>query len=661
MRAAALLAMSALLLALCAVAFASCASDVKDETLPATEHDVELTMFQRLAMASAVRHAFAVYPDFDKLTALPKEANIPDLGNLPIFVSIFHKAAPMIWGVGLEGDTQERLLRAAVQVMRHPDFQKTYLVDRERIAVKIDVITSLQPIAVAADGSGDSVEPGVHGLMVREGARFFFQLPTDFLMLGWEREADRVRDRKLKMISELSRQAGWGAKGWRDRPLYRFKTHSFLQEQPDYAPVVLYRGVPASPQFSGQDIQDGALRAGRHMLQNVEESHRFRDRFDPFENEAAGFFHYNPTDHAAALWSLSVLFNYSRRVEIIDQTKPALLWLMQHIDVPLMEPEASHLKFFQNAKTAATAMSLLALTEMPRVVIDELGRARVNRLAYYLTVVQAEDGDFFPTYYHKLLTLMPDRRPREMGALPVLALARYWRVNPNADWLYAAEAAANREIEHYEKTGQFDRWSAEALAELWRATQEDRYADVALRMAEAVVSTQYAPGNRPYRDYEGGFQDHRPPRVEDTAVAVHTLYVGAKLAKERGEDPKPFEDAVLRAAAFILTQQFNKQNTYYLPFPDEVYGAIRKSPVDDRVELEPMVHAVAALCEAFDIHADRVQRKLKALQAQGKAPGWKPLSPEELKQLEELKKAAAEKAKAWKDADPPPTPAATGE
>ncbi|MCC6159329.1 MAG: hypothetical protein IT350_14865 [Deltaproteobacteria bacterium] len=635
------------------VALAACSGDGAPEAIPASEQEIDLTLFQQLAMAAAVRRSFQIYPDFEKLMAMPKEAGIPDLGNLPVFVTVFHKAAPMIWGVGLEGDTQERLLRAAVQVMRHPAFAKTYLVDRERIAIKIDVIRSLQPTEVDKNGKGSGIEPGVHGLMTQKGSEFFFQLPTDFLNLGWESDSGSVRSRKLKMLSELSQSAGLGNDGWRDRPVYRFRTVSFLQELPDYAPVKLFRGMPVSKGFGGQDIQDGALRAGRHILQNIEDSHRFRDRFDPFENEAAGFFEYNPTQHAQGLWSLAVLFAFSKRIEIIDQTKPALLWLVQHIDVPLMEPEASHIEFFQNAKTSATAMSLLALTAMPPVVIDELGKARVNRLAYYLSVVQDDAGEFFPTYYHKLFNWRPERPNAELGALPILALARYYEVNPNVDWLTAAKAAADREIARFQLTAEVPAWGAEAMAELWRVTGNESYADAALAMGDSWLGRQYDGESLQYPDYAGAFRGSKPPKVATTGQGIHALYAAMAVAKERGLPTKTYEEAILRGAGFLLAQQFDKQNSYFLPFPDEVYGGIRTSPASNEIRLDPMSWAIVGLCNAFDVHAERVQRKLEKLKAEGKSPGgWKKLPPEELKKLEELKQKAKDAAKA----DPAKTP-----
>jgi AMMECR1 domain-containing protein len=590
-----------LILIIALVACSSCSAP-KSESLPKIEGAVSLTVFQKLHMMTLVRKAIMAYPDFDKLKNLEADPVIPDTENRPIFVSIFDKALPMIWGVGQKGDTREKLLRAAMQVMQHPNFPKHYLVDREKVAVKIDIVTRFNAVSFDRRGKGKSVEPGVHGLALQKGDHLFFQLPTDYITLGWEsKKTTTKRRRKLKMLGELSEQAGLGGKGWRKANLYRFKTLSFLQEAPDYAPINLYRGRTLTRRFTMQTIQDSALKQGRHILNHIQPEGRFRFNYDPIRNEKESWLNYNATDHAGALYALSILFQYSKRVEIIDQTKAPLLWLIRHLETPLMEPEATGLSLFWNQTASATAMTLLGLTKMPPLVMEELGVARINRLAFFLSLMQQESGRFFDAYYNKLLGRRTSRNNSSLSGLAIKALCEYYRINPNIEWLRIATQSANREIQLFNKSGKADPMLVIGLAALWEFSQDEQHARACLDMAESIRKTQYSKEKRPYVDYTGSFKSSHPPRALETALRAQALTDAAKVALATGANPKKFEKSVLRATGFLLNTQINKQNSYYMTLPDETYGAMKKSLIDNTIELKTLNHGLIALCMTFDV------------------------------------------------------------
>ncbi len=599
------------------VALLMCASCKKTEDaapLPDFDDKISLTVFQKLHMTTLVRTAIMVYPDFDKLKEIQVDSIIPEIGDRPIFVSIFDKALPMIWGVGLKGDTQERIIRATLQIMQHPNFARHYLVDREKIAIKIDVVTRLQGIEIGKHGKGKSVEPGVYGLALQKGDQVFYQLPTDYITLGWETDKIRGnRGRKLKMLAELSKQAGMGEKGWRKSRLYRFKTYSFLQEAPDYAPINLYRGRTLTGRFSMQTIQDAALKQGRHILNHIQPEGRFRYEYDPISNEMGSWFEYDAVDHAGALYALSVLFQYSKRVEIIDQTKAPLLWLIRHLKTPIMEPEATAVSLFWDQTAESTAMTLLGLTKMPPLVMDELGVARVNRLATFLTLMQKNDGRFYNAYYNKLLGRPSKSSNSSLAGLSIKALSDYYKINPNTQWLQIAAQSADREIRLFEKTGAADPMVVVGLAALWNADKDERYAKACLDMAEEIRKTQYGKNKRPYVDYTGGFRTARPPRSLDAALRTQALTEASGVASALGVSTQKLEKAVLRATGFLLNMQINKQNSYYMTLPDETYGGMKKSLVDNRIELKTLNHGLIALCKAFDVkeHNNAAQKAKK--------------------------------------------------
>ncbi|MCZ7586737.1 MAG: hypothetical protein M5R36_27260 [Deltaproteobacteria bacterium] len=471
------------------------------------------------------------------MSTLEGGKELPEVGDLPVFVTVFYKASPMIWGVGTEGTTRDRILTACGMILRNPVFEKSYIVDKEKLVLKIDVMTRRQLVKMKSKGGGAHVEPGVHGMMLQRGDRLFYQLPTDFIALGWEQPGDRARSRKLRMLSVLAEQAGLGSKGWRNGNVYRFRTVSFLQEAPDYVPLPLYRGFPSQKKYSVQDIQDAALQAGRHLLQNVQPSGRFRYEYDPFTDDASGFLEYNPTYHATGLYALSVLFQYSKRLEIIEQTKPPLLWMLRRLEAPLMEPEAAHVAFFGNARTDASAMTLLALTAMPSKVIEELGVARVNRLAYYLTLTARDDGRVYPTYFHKLLGFVPERPPFYLEGLTLLALTRYYQTNKNVEWLLAARKLAAKQIADFDAGGRADTWTVQALADMWRIEKDGRYAEACFRIADAILKAQFTNDRRPYADYVGGYDVAVPPRVFSAAIRAEALIAAYRLARTWAERP----------------------------------------------------------------------------------------------------------------------------
>ncbi|MCZ7586738.1 MAG: hypothetical protein M5R36_27265 [Deltaproteobacteria bacterium] len=68
-----------------------------------------------------------------------------------------------------------------------------------------------------------------------------------------------------------------------------------------------------------------------------------------------------------------------------------------------------------------------------------------------------------------------------------------------------------------------------------------------------------------------------------------------------------------------MNNQFDKRNAYFLPLPDEAYGAFRHSLVDGRLRLPAQVHAIVALCGAFDLQTDVMAAKKKAEKESGES------------------------------------------
>lgn len=589
------------------------------EALP--EHDDSIVgrfenLNQYLSVLTLTRQALAVYPNVVNALEIPVDADLPDICDRPVIVSIYRENTRPLWGVGepncLEkmgvgqrtGCVHDAVLCAAYQIAQQKAFQTSYAIKMDEVAVRVDVVDKIKRLKPQKNGEPDaSIEPGVHGLMLQTQERATYQPPFSYIIYGWETDDRSRRGRTRRQLGYLTDDAGVGS--WKRYPTYRFTTHAILQHRPDFMPFVILRDAPQIKRFGPQEIGRAAIDGGRYLDNTFDHGQkRFRYRFDPITVEKGGFLDYDTVHHAGAVYALFRLYKASHKDEFLDVGRGSLDFILRGLQPPLLEPELLAVKRMQVTQLGATALSLAALTELPDKMLSMIGIERISRLARFVVNMQEPDGRFFDYYWFRLLGYMPKKPVRPFQGEALYALAKYFKVNPNVEWLLAARRAAEWQIQQFELDGIADPWAVQGLVELYDIDPNPRYAEACLKMANGLLEKQYGSHRYkrdPYPDYRGGFATSRPPRTITTARRIEGLIAGHWLAYRLGKDTRPYAEAVMRGTHFLLQNQYRRDNTYYVNLPEETRGAFRNSPIDPVIEINTQQHAISALVAAYDV------------------------------------------------------------
>jgi hypothetical protein len=570
-----------------------------------------------LSMFTLVRDALTAYPDVQKALAIPVDPDLPDLCDRPVLVSIYRENTPPLWGVGTEncladlglekrtGCLHDAILCATYQItMQEKIFKKFYGVKLDQVAVRVDVLDRARLLkSTKKNIKKDNVEPGVHGLILQNGSKLTFQPPFSYLIYSWETDDHSRQGRLRRQLNYLADDAG--VRDWSDYPIYRFNAHSVLQHRPDFMPLIVLRDAPIIKRFGSREIGRAAIDSGRYLNATFDfHQKRFRYIFNPVTLERSSFLEYETVHHAGAVHALFKLYKASHKEEFFDMCQASFDFLVRHISPPLLEPDLLAVKRLQVTQLGSTALTLLALTELPDKLVDMIGVDRINRLARFLVEMQEKDGRFYDFYWQRLLGYMPRTPVPSFQGEAFFALTRYYKANANVEWLLAARHAAERLIAQYRRDGRVDPWTLQGMVELYDIDPNPEYAEIAFAMASELLGKQYGDPTYkrpPYPDYHGGFNTSRPPRTLTAARRVEALLAVHWLAYRLGKDTKPYTDAIMRGTHFLLQNQYRRDNTYYVNLPEATRGAFRGGLIDPAIRVDFNQHAIIALTGAYDL------------------------------------------------------------
>src|SRR5262249_6995315 len=150
------------------------------------------------------------------------------------------------------------------------------------------------------------------------------------------------------------------------------------------------------------------------------------------------------------------------------------------------------LDFDGKAKLGANGLALMTLTRQLELSPKQGNRDEARRLAMMILNLQNADGSF--ASYHSVKGNEPEGSvslyyPGEA----ILGLMRLYRVDNDKRWLEAAQRGADFLIESQQKMKSLppDAWLIQALEALYNLSQNRRYFDHAMAIAESIIADQY--------------------------------------------------------------------------------------------------------------------------------------------------------------------------
>ena len=545
----------------------------------------------------------------------------------PAYVTLFRPGTTE----RLRGGAQPTSLGKAMAVATEAAIGKakdgsTWLKDAAAIRIQIDLTGPLQMLPTTDEKAlWYLLEPGVHGIVLAEGDRRFVMLPAEPVTEGWLSPRVRTRDSKHeKIFRSLSRKMK--SKGnWRDGEavIERFRSTTFGTVVEGGPATRFFRGnVLGKKALSEEDILRSIRIGGQWLVNTVEEDGKFDYEYFPSRDEHSTG--YNIVRHAGSVYGLFEMYELAGhepalagdRDLYIEAAARAMSYVYEALDTP-RDGLAGRLCLLDargGCDSGSAALTLLTFLVRPdkKDVPAKLHKAIYRKdddkimegLGLALLDMIDERGAVFRRYSQSQRMKMVKKEPLYYPGETMLALMRFYEATKDERWLAGAKAIADRQVELYKKK-RFrvpDHWVMQAYLPLWQVTKDEAYVESAYAMATHYTSELYDFVWSPWPDYDGAWRrvDYLP-RTTRAGSRSEALRAVVNLGWLRGDDMTVHEDALLAAARHLDEQQFSERNSYWLPNPEEAYGAYPMGLVDNHCRIDNNQHALVGMVGALHV------------------------------------------------------------
>lgn len=303
---------------------------------------------------------------------------------------------------------------------------------------------------------------------------------------------------------------------------------------------------------------------------------------------------YNIVRHAGTAISLLELYSSTRDIRFLNAGRRAVRFLETRFR-PAPGRDAMYvLDFDGKAKLGANGLALLALTKLLDLDPKSTARAKAQRLANLILMLQRKDGSFH-TRYRLRPTDPPGIASLYYPGEAILGLARLYGVTRDKRLLAAARRGADFLIasQRAMHTLPPDAWLMQAFEALYNIGHENSYAEHALALAAAMVAEQYTDEDT--EGYAGGFGPG-PPRATPAASRAEGLVAAYRIAQSTGDARASSIATALKASArFQLTKQFTSENNASARNPARAAGGFFEGSTASWVRIDFVQHNISSL------------------------------------------------------------------
>jgi len=252
----------------------------------------------------------------------------------------------------------------------------------------------------------------------------------------------------------------------------------------------------------------------------------------------------------------------------------------------------------------ASALALLAFTEIVEKKIDDSYRSQILELTRFMRSQQRNDGEFMHEYDRQGNRAI-DYQYLYYSSEASLGLARAYAITQDKSDLAAAVRGLRNLVgpawSFFGDRYYFgeEHWTCQAMAVLWKYSPDPEALDFCLRWQGFGRALQQKEGDS-YFDADGaiGVGPVVTPRLTPVAsrceAAVATLDV-ARRSGVAASEIAILDDQLRHALALLLRQQFRPGPRHLFKSPDRVEGAIPGSEVDWELRIDYTQHAGSAM------------------------------------------------------------------
>jgi hypothetical protein len=374
--------------------------------------------------------------------------------------------------------------------------------------------------------------------------------------------------------------------------------HSIIQNQP--------KTGTENKKVSPREIEEALLLAGKYLKNAVKKDGSFVYEYFPSTDEENP--QYNMLRHAGAVYAMLELYEMTKDKALLEKIQKTISFLLGNLRNVRMKNQEVLLAIDNgNIKLGANALAILALTKYMCVVKTREHLETVQKLARWIQLTQSPQGRFrihkqdFAT--QKISDFVSGFYPGEA----IYALTLLYKIDKNKEWLDTAEKAAQYLIDVRnggKSTAQLDHdhWLLYGLNELYRLSPQKIYYEHALKITEAILSSQRKD---PSEDEAGSFE--KPAYATSTATRIEGLCAVYKLVRDFGtkKELEPIFDGICLGIQFQLKNQVTKEMAKQKKWPVKYVGGFQENSDIPNIRIDCVQHNVSSLLGTYLILKER--------------------------------------------------------
>lgn len=357
---------------------------------------------------------------------------------------------------------------------------------------------------------------------------------------------------------------------------------------------------------SSREIEEALLLAGEYLKNAVKKDGSFVYEYFPPTNRENS--QYNMLRHAGTIYAMTELYELTKDKALLVKIQKAIPFLLANLRNIKVKNHGALVGIDDgNIKLGANALAILALTKYMDVVQTREYLEIVQKLARWIQATQSPQGRFlihkqnFST--QEISVFVSDYYPGEA----IFALTLLYKIDKNKEWLDTAEKAARYLIDVRDGGKSIaqlghDHWLLYGLNELYRVRRHKMYYDHALKIAEAILSSQRKDSAR---DGAGSFD--ASARSTPMATRMEGLCAVYQLVRDFG--PKRELDLLFNGISlgikFQLKTQVTKEMAGNRKWPVRAVGGFLESPDMPGIRIDYVQHNVSSLLCAYKIMKER--------------------------------------------------------
>jgi len=438
------------------------------------------------------------------------------------------------------------------------------------------------------------IKAGEEGIAFEREGRLIYLLPSELIyraILADDADEQRAEDLLDRAAIYLNfARADWQSKSVK---LSRFRTLAVVEDSTRRAALDVVAAVVPMQAVSRARLLESARAGGDYLVRVQRPDGSFYYSYNPREDRFSER-QYNILRHAGAALSLFQLYAAARDARYLDAARRAVNYLKSRFRPAKESASVYVLDNDDKAKLGANGLALIALATQMELDRKSADRESAVRLANLILAMQHEDGSF-ASYYR-----LRGDEPEGSSSLyypgeAILGLVELYRLNSDRRLLEAARRGAKYLIASQSKMTELppDAWLMQALEALYRIDHDAYYAQHAFALADAMIAEQYTEQDA--MPFAGAFRPGMP-RATPAASRAEGLLAAYRLARLTGDArASRIANALKLSARFQRSQQFDADNSFFIPNAKRAAGGFREGLTSMRIRIDFVQHNISAL------------------------------------------------------------------